>query len=58
MGYNLDRLSGHTKEMLGKATGNKKMQVKGKTQHELADLKDKAKDAVQKIEDRLDHMRD
>lgn len=58
MGYNLDRLSGHTKEMLGKTTGNKKLEMKGKAQHEFADMKDKAKHAVQKIEERLDRMRE
>lgn len=42
MGYNFDRLSGRTKEMLGKATGNKMTELKGKAQRELADIRHKA----------------
>ena len=53
MGYNLDKLSGHSKELLGKASGNKKLELKGRTQHQLAGMKDKASDTVHRIEDSL-----
>lgn len=52
MGYNFDRLSGHTKEILGKASGNKEMEVKGKAQHALAEMKHKAKYTMRKIGNR------
>lgn len=44
-----DKMSGKAKEMTGKATGNCKMELKGKVQHDTAALKQKAKDTT-------DHM--
>ena len=55
MGYSFDRLPGRTKEMLGKATGNKRLEMKGRTEAGMADMKDKAKHTINKIEDRLDN---
>ncbi len=57
MGYNLEKLSGRSKEALGKVSGNKHMELKGKAQHDLAVMKDKANDTVQKIEERLERIR-
>ena len=56
MGYNIDKLAGRSKEALGKVSGNKNMELKGKAQHDLAVMKDKAGDTVRKIEERLDNI--
>lgn len=44
-----DKMSGKAKEMTGKVTGNRKMELKGKLQHDTADLKQKAKDATDRM---------
>lgn len=57
MGNTIDKLSGRSKEALGKVSGNKRMELKGKAQHDLAVMKEKANETAQKIEDRVDRMR-
>lgn len=39
-----DKMSGKAKEVGGKLTGNKKTELKGKAQHDIASIKMKAKD--------------
>ena len=41
-----DKVSGKAKEVTGKVTGNRKMELKGKVQHDTADLRQKAKDTM------------
>ncbi len=48
-----DKMSGKAKEMTGKVTGNKRMEMKGKFQHDSAELKQKAKHAADDVADKL-----
>lgn len=53
-----DRIAGRSKEFLGKITGDKKLEMKGKAQAELGELKDKAKETLSKIDSYLENIRD
>lgn len=44
-----DKMSGKAKEFAGKATGNRKQELKGKMQHKTADVKQKANDYIDNI---------
>jgi uncharacterized protein YjbJ (UPF0337 family) len=48
-----DRFSGRAKELMGKATHNKKLELKGKLQRDMAELRKKAKDASQQYSQKL-----
>lgn len=54
-----DKLSGKTKEVVGKVTNNKELEVKGKIQSTMADIDQKAadlkNDASKKIKDLRNH---
>lgn len=54
-----DKLSGKTKEVVGKVTNNKELEVKGKIQSTMADIDQKAtdlkNDASKKIKDFRNH---
>jgi len=43
-----DKIAGKAKETVGKATGNDKMEVKGKIQSTKADIKGKVQDITDK----------
>lgn len=47
MGYKADKISGKAKELTGKATHKKKLEMEGRTQQVVADLKQKAEDITQ-----------
>lgn len=49
-----DKLAGRRKEFAGKMSGDKKREIEGKAQAGAADVKDKAKDAVHKIDEKMD----
>jgi uncharacterized protein YjbJ (UPF0337 family) len=53
MGDMADKATGRAKELMGKASGNKQMELKGKLQHDVAELRHKAKDASQRISHKL-----
>lgn len=42
----MDKMAGKSKELMGKATGNKKMEIKGKSQQAMAQIKDKTDEAL------------
>ena len=54
-----DKLSGKTKEAVGKITNNKELEVKGKIQSTMADIDQKAtdlkNDASKKMKDMKNH---
>lgn len=41
MGHSMEKMGGKMKKNMGKATGNKKMQMKGTIQEQTAKIKDK-----------------
>lgn len=45
-----DKFKGSAKEIAGKATGNKKLEVKGKAQRAVGNAKARAKDAKNKAD--------
>jgi uncharacterized protein YjbJ (UPF0337 family) len=54
-----DKLAGKTKEVIGKVTNNKELEIKGKVQSTMADIDQKAtnlkNDASKKIKDIKNH---
>ncbi len=55
MGHLSDKIAGRSKETTGKVTGDKKLEMKGKSQAELADMKEKTKNTMHKIDHKLDN---
>lgn len=53
MGNMMDKISGKAKETIGKATDNRKLELKGKIQQGKASLKDKAEHIGEEIKDKL-----
>lgn len=51
MGDLSNKMSGKGKEMAGKVTGDKKLELKGKAQHDIANMKMKAKDTYHDMVD-------
>ena len=49
-----EKLSGRTKEAAGKVTGDERLEAEGKSQHDTAEAKDKAKTAVDKAKGVVD----
>ena len=49
-----DKISGKTKETLGKATNNKDLEAKGKTQETKGHVKDKINSAAEVVTDKID----
>ncbi len=49
-----DKISGKTKQAVGKATDNKKLEAKGKAQETKGHVKDKIKSAGETISDKVD----
>ena len=39
-----DKLKGRAKEVAGKAIGDKRMELKGKMEHDIADMRQRAKE--------------
>jgi len=54
MNSKADKFSGKTKQVVGKATDNKKLQAKGKAQESSGKAKDKLKDAGKKVSKKVD----
>lgn len=50
-----DKLAGKTKEMAGKATHNKKLEAKGRIQHDIAEIHQKAQEALDHLSEKLHH---
>ncbi|MBS3991031.1 MAG: CsbD family protein [Erysipelothrix sp.] len=54
-----DKLAGKTKEVIGKVTNNKELEIKGKVQSTMADIDQKAtdlkNDASKKMKDMKNH---
>lgn len=48
-----DKIQGKAKEMTGKVTGNRKLEMKGKFQHDSAELRQKAKRTADDVADKL-----
>lgn len=44
MSNTFDKIKGRAKEVAGKAVGDKKMELKGKMEHDIADMKQRAKE--------------
>lgn len=57
-----DKIVGEVKEVVGKATGNEELELKGKVQSSVSDLKTKSEkakeDLSEKINDILDDKKD
>ena len=53
-----ERLSGKSKEAVGKVTGDRRLEAEGKTQHETAEGKAKAKTAVDRAKGALDGVKE
>lgn len=57
-----DKIVGEVKEVVGKATGNEELELKGKVQSSVSDLKTKSEkakeDLPEKINDILDDKKD
>ncbi|MEO8862895.1 MAG: CsbD family protein [Candidatus Saccharimonadales bacterium] len=53
MSDNTDKIAGKAKEVAGKISHNREMEAKGKVQHDLAELKQKGKDMVEKLDDKI-----
>ncbi|MGH2778203.1 MAG: CsbD family protein [Actinomycetota bacterium] len=51
-------MSGKTKEAAGKATGDRRLEAEGKTQHETAEGKAKAKTAVDRAKGAVDGIKE
>lgn len=54
MNSKADKFSGKTKQAVGKATDNKKLQAKGKAQEASGKAQDKIKDAGEKVTKKVD----
>jgi uncharacterized protein YjbJ (UPF0337 family) len=48
-----DKVSGKAKQVIGKATNNKKLEAKGKVQETSGNVKSKLKDAGKKLNSKL-----
>ncbi len=48
-----DKMAGKAKETTGRATGNRKLEAKGKMQHGMADMKQKTKHTINNLSDKL-----
>lgn len=53
MGNAIEKLMGRAKEMAGRVTGDKKLEFRGKLEHDIAHLKQHAKGTEEDIESRL-----
>jgi uncharacterized protein YjbJ (UPF0337 family) len=53
-----ERLSGKTKEAAGKATGDRRLEAEGKTQHDTAEGKAKAKSAVDRAKGAVEGVKE
>ena len=53
MSYAFDKLKGRAKEFAGKATGDKKLELKGKMEHDLAHMRQRAKELSEDIDQRI-----
>lgn len=51
MGATRDKVAGKAKERLGKATGDRELESRGKRQHAVGTVKDAAKDVKNKAKD-------
>ncbi|HSX47107.1 MAG TPA: CsbD family protein [Patescibacteria group bacterium] len=49
----MDKMSGKAKELTGKVTHNHRLEMRGKLQHDMADLRHKTKDAANHMTDQL-----
>ncbi len=56
MGEVSDKISGKTNQVIGKATGDKQTQGKGKAQETSGKLKSKAKDAGRALSQKADKV--
>jgi uncharacterized protein YjbJ (UPF0337 family) len=51
-----DKVSGKTKQALGKATNNKELQLKGKAQQTKGTVKQQTKQAGKAVSKKVDHL--
>ena len=58
MPENREKLSGKTKETAGKITGDDRLEAEGKTQHDTAEGKEKAKSAVDQAKGAVDGIKE
>lgn len=49
----LDKLKGRAKEVAGKVTGDKRMELKGKMEHDIAVIRQRAHDMTEDIDSRI-----
>ncbi|QDQ15348.1 CsbD family protein [Streptomyces spectabilis] len=54
----VDKAKGKAKEMVGKATGNERMQAEGKTDQAKAKMREAAEEAREKAQGVRDSLRD
>ncbi len=48
-----DKIAGKAKEVAGKVSDNKKMEARGKVQHDLAELRQKGKDLIRQFDEKM-----
>ena len=54
----VDKLKGRAKQAIGRATGNKKLERKGRRERTIGELKDRAGKFERKVERKLDEVLD
>lgn len=58
MGENVDKTKGHVKEAVGDLTDNERLEREGKKDQMSGELKGRAHDAEEKVEETVDSVRD
>ena len=50
MSHMIDKFKGRAKEVAGKVTGDKRMELKGKMEHDIAEMRQRARDMREDID--------
>lgn len=53
MGNMIYKFKGRAKEVAGKVTGDKRMELKGKMEHDIAEMRQRARDMRDDIDSRI-----